>query len=150
MALGTTDEESAEAFQTIWRECLTGVYPMEVQVIKETCVDKFEQFIAWLNKSPLEKGNIALQSQSIKLMQLLKGRPNYRAIVEQEEPSQLNMIDDEETLLAYDDGEARHLKTVQNQIETFEYCLKTAPEVAGLMMRAVLQGSDSTVQNLIT
>lgn len=60
------------------------------------------------------------------------------------------MIDDEETLLAFDEGETRHLKTVKNQIATFEYCLKTAPEVAGEMMRAVLRGSDSTVQHLIT
>ena len=114
LALGATEDEAAAAFQQIWTECLHGVYPMEIKVLKETCVDKFENFIAYLEQANAKLRNPVLESQSIKLMQLLKGRPNYRALMEDEQPSKLNVFDEQSSLIEYDEADGQHLKTVVN------------------------------------
>lgn len=76
----------------------------------------------------------------------MKGRPNYRAIIEHEEPSKLNVVDEDESLMMFEDV---NLKTVVNQIETFDHCLKNAPDITSHFMRAVLQGNESIITELI-
>lgn len=86
---------------------------MEIQVLKESCVDRFERFIAKLEQlTKSQATDLNMLSQSIKLIQLMKGRPNYRAIMENDEPSNLNLVDEEELLLYDVEGDYRHYKPV--------------------------------------
>ena len=82
-------------------------------------------------------------------MQLLKGRPNYRSIMEEEEPSQLNLIEDTESLLQFDEEDYKNYKQTINQIETFDHCIKEAPQVQSQFMRAVIQGNVSLLKEVI-
>ena len=54
VALGSTEAESEKAFNEIWQKCVEGIYPMEIQVLKETCIDKFKDFIMLLDKMPIK------------------------------------------------------------------------------------------------
>ena len=72
---------------------------MEMAVLKETCRDRFDAFIKSLDLLPLKGENLVHRIQAIKLLQLLKGRPNYRAIMEQETMEDLNNLLDTDSLI---------------------------------------------------
>jgi hypothetical protein len=60
------------------------------------------------------------------------------------------MLEDSQDLLQNEDADFRNYKRAVNQIDTFEYCLKTAPEIQNIFMNQVLQGNTSYLQELIT
>ena len=45
VALGANNEEAAEVFGVIWKNCIQGLYPIEIQMLKETCKDRFDNWI---------------------------------------------------------------------------------------------------------
>lgn len=54
VALAQTTAEAEVEFKRWWKQVLMGLYPMEIQVLKETCRDRFNNFLASLEALPLK------------------------------------------------------------------------------------------------
>lgn len=108
---------------------------MEIQVLKETCKDRFSDFIKNLEAMDKKEPLVAHRTQAIKLIQLLKGSPGYRNIVEPHEddktmtPEEIDddIHDDDDRLLNYENKEYRFYKQISNQTENFDKALIAAP-----------------------
>lgn len=148
MALGKTVEEAEEQFHNLWSKCISSIYPMEIQVLKETCRNRFDDFIKNLSNSSAKTHDQMHKSQAIKLIQLLKGCPNYRSIIEppivpEEESS------DEESLLGIHEKDHRLYQQITNKIESFENCIKLAPRVQSQFLSLLIHGNIYTLDELI-
>ena len=51
VALGQNAAEAEQEFKKIWELCLDSIYPMEVQVLREACKDRFTSFLDILDNA---------------------------------------------------------------------------------------------------
>mmetsp|Transcript_32819 Transcript_32819/g.50120 ORF Transcript_32819/g.50120 Transcript_32819/m.50120 type:complete len:180 (+) Transcript_32819:3034-3573(+) len=127
----------------MWMQCLSGVYPMEIQVLKETNEERFKEFITNMihNQNHGRRRTLAQ-----KLISLLKKIPNFDSLINETEVFIDAGNDNVQKFGITDDEES---KMIINQARIIENSWKDSPEVLKKFIIATISGNIKMLSNLV-
>lgn len=123
---------------------------MEIQVLRETCNERFTEFATSLDKLDKRIDSLPYRNQAIKMIQLLKSCSTYKGIFQEVEPIKESESQDEDKHLLDLSGysDERFYKQISRKTYNFERAIKEMP-VIPQFIRYLVYGNLSQISELI-